>query len=76
MSQAFVRVPPGGDTTAGQLLLSIPQAMHAPNIGRSKLYDLLASGELTKVSIGRRSFVVADSLTAYIDRLTWAEAAR
>lgn len=38
-------------------------------IGRTKYFELLASGELESVRIGRRRFVPADALGAYVDRL-------
>ena len=36
---------------------------------RSRVYELIAAGELETVSIGRRTFVTGDSLAAYVDRL-------
>jgi excisionase family DNA binding protein len=39
------------------------------NIGRTKLYELIAAGELQTVKIGRRRFVVAASVDEYVDRL-------
>ena len=38
-------------------------------IGRTKLYDLVNLGQLTKVNIGSRSFITAESLEAYLERL-------
>ena len=38
-------------------------------ISRSKLYELLADGQLERVHIGVRSFVTRRSINAYIDRL-------
>jgi len=42
-------------------------------LGRTKIYDLIDRRELTKVNIGRRAFITAKSIAAYVDRL--AEAA-
>jgi len=39
------------------------------NIGRSKLFELLASGELRSVHIGRRRFVPAAAIAEYVERL-------
>lgn len=39
-------------------------------ISRPTLYRLIARGDLVKVNIGVRGFVTADSITAYLDRLT------
>ncbi len=38
-------------------------------IGRTKLYELVSEGEITKVNIGSRSFITAESLEKYLDRL-------
>ena len=38
-------------------------------ISRSTVYNLIADGELERVNIGARSFVTAESLDRYIDRL-------
>ncbi|PZS03247.1 MAG: DNA-binding protein [Pseudonocardiales bacterium] len=43
-------------------------------IGRTKLYELYASGELDTVKIGRRRFVIADSIDRYIERLAGGDA--
>lgn len=38
-------------------------------IGRTKLYELVNAGELVHVNIGRRGFITADSIAAYVERL-------
>lgn len=38
-------------------------------ITRPTIYKLIAAGELKSVHIGRRHFVTAASLAAYVDRL-------
>lgn len=38
-------------------------------LGRTKCYELLRSGELRSVQIGRRRFVPAAALTEYVERL-------
>ena len=51
-------------------LVPFPEARHVlGGIGRSTVYDLIERRELTKVNIGRRSFITSDSLDAYMDRL-------
>lgn len=51
-------------------LVPMPDAMGVlGRIGRTKLYELVNGGELTKVNIGSRSFITADSLEAYLERL-------
>lgn len=55
----------------GQSLLSIQQVgLRAGGISRSKVYQLIAAGDLKPVKIGRRIFVPESSLQAFFDRLT------
>ncbi|MDP7735139.1 helix-turn-helix transcriptional regulator [Mycobacterium paragordonae] len=61
---------------AGKKLVPIPEARSAlGEIGRSTLYELIDQGELVRVKLGRRAFVTAESLAAYVDRLTAASTA-
>ena len=39
------------------------------DISRLHLYELIESKEIKKVNIGRRSFVTAESIYAYVARL-------
>lgn len=39
-------------------------------IGRTTIYELVKGGDLVKVNIGRRGFITAGSLDAYIESLT------
>jgi hypothetical protein len=58
----------------GQLLVPIPDSCSMlGRVSRTTVYDLVNKGELVKVNIGRRGFITAESLAAYVDRL--AEAA-
>lgn len=51
-------------------LLPIPDAMRMlGDIGRTKAYELINDGEITKVNIGSRSFITAESLEMYLERL-------
>lgn len=43
-------------------LLSIPEAAEALGIGRTLVYDLIASGRLRTVKVGRRRLVPASSI--------------
>jgi hypothetical protein len=59
-----------------RLLYPLPEARKIlGGIGHSTLYELFKADELTKVSIGRRSFVTSESLRAYVDRLSEAATA-
>jgi hypothetical protein len=44
-------------------------------IGHSKAYELIKAGELMKVNVGRRAFITAESLVAYVNRITEAATA-
>lgn len=58
------------DTTDKRLIHPYPEAMHQlGDIGRTKLDQLCDSGELKRVHIGRRAFITAESLEAYVNRL-------
>lgn len=48
---------------------SIEDAAEAVGIGRSLLCELIASGELQSVKIGRRRIIPVESLRAYIAKL-------
>lgn len=51
-----------------KLLLRPLEAAQAIGIGRSKVYELLASGELPSIRIGGSVRVPLDALRAWIDR--------
>lgn len=58
-----------------QLLIPIPEVCTRLGVSRTIVYDLINQGELVKVKIGARGLVTADSIAAYVDRLTAAAAA-
>ena len=53
-------------------LVSIQEAREKwlGGVGRTTVYELIKRGELTQVHIGRRSFLTAKSLEAYVNRLS------
>ena len=55
------------------LLLSIQEAGRALGIGRSKMYELIAAGELETVHIGRAVRVPVDAIEALVARLRSGE---
>jgi excisionase family DNA binding protein len=58
------------DTRPPRRLLPIPEACAVlGGIGRSYLYELVASGRLTKVNLGRRSFITAASVDTLVAEL-------
>jgi excisionase family DNA binding protein len=52
-----------------KLLLTPTEAANALGIGRSKVYELLKSGQLQSVHIGACRRVPADALTAFLEQL-------
>jgi len=52
-----------------KLLLTIPEAADRLGIGRSKLYELVAEGELGVVRIGRAVRVEAAEIVDFVTRL-------
>ena len=56
--------------TDGRLLIPVADARYQlGGIGWTKYCQLCNEGELERVNIGRRSFVTAESLRAYVQRL-------
>jgi excisionase family DNA binding protein len=54
----------------GSLLLSVKDAADHLGIGRSSLYQLMASGEIETVDIGRRRYISRVALTKFIETNT------
>ena len=57
-----------GDLPLQKLLLSIPEAGRMLGISRSKCYDLLRSGHLPSVYIGRSRRIRVKDLERFIDQ--------
>lgn len=49
-----------------QKVLTVPEVMTALVIGRDKVYDLIRSGALESVKVGRYRRVPVDALDAYL----------
>ena len=56
------------DTPAGPISVRIAEAIRLTGIRRSKLYELMASGDLETVKFGRCTLIPMDSLRALIER--------
>lgn len=54
--------------SAEPLAVRIPDAVRMTGIGRSKLYELIASGDLDTVKVGRCTLVPMESLRALLNR--------
>jgi len=53
-----------------KLLYGVSEAALILSIGRTRLYELMNSGELPSVKAGSSRLIPADALAAYVDRLT------
>ena len=51
---------------AEPLAVRIPDAVRMTGLGRSKLYELIASGDLETIKIGRCTLVTVDALKALL----------
>jgi excisionase family DNA binding protein len=50
-------------------LLTVPEVMTALRLSRAKIYDLIRSGELVTVKVGRCRRVPPAAVAAYVARL-------
>jgi excisionase family DNA binding protein len=65
----FDRRPKATRTNGAEpLAVRIPDAVRMTGIGRSKLYELIASGELETIKIGRCTLVTIDALKELLAR--------
>ena len=63
----FDRSPKAIRTNGAEpLAVRIPDAVRMTGIGRSKLYELIASGDLETIKIGRCTLVTVDALKALL----------
>ena len=53
-----------------KLSVSIADAGNSIGLGRSKIYELIKSGELKTIKIGRRTLVTVESIRALVDQKT------
>lgn len=51
-----------------QLLCSIAEAGATLGLGRTKIYEMLESGEIRSVRIGGRRLVIIESLNAFVEK--------
>lgn len=56
-------------TVSPRILLSVNEAAAALGIGRTLMYELLGSGRIESVFVGRLHRVPADALGAFVDKL-------
>ena len=53
-----------------EILVSVEEAARRLGVGRSLVYELLASGQIPRVKIGRRTLVNVQALLLWADRMT------
>jgi excisionase family DNA binding protein len=53
---------------AERLSCTIDEACEATGLGRTKLYELIATGQLIATTVGRRRLVMVRSLFALLDK--------
>lgn len=58
-----------------KLLYDVNEAVALTSIGRSRLYELMASGELESVKCGKRRLIPADALERFVASLRGQPAA-
>ncbi|MEU9653576.1 helix-turn-helix domain-containing protein [Streptomyces sp. NPDC048110] len=59
-------IAPDETPSAPEALLTVPQVMARLQLGRSAVYDLLRSGQLTSLTLGRARRIPAHALTDFI----------
>ena len=64
-----LRVPAVADGSSLLLLLTAEEAARALRVGRSKVYELMRSGQLRSVKIGGSRRVSAAALAEFVARL-------
>lgn len=52
-----------------RVFLTAEEAAEALRVGRSRVYELLAAGEITSVKIGRLRRIPVDAVREYAERL-------
>jgi excisionase family DNA binding protein len=62
--------PPAADLGAPQpISVRVPEAVRLTGISRSRLYELMRSGEIEHVKVGRSTLIPYCGLTTFIDQL-------
>lgn len=51
------------------ICVRVATAMALLGIGKTKLYELLASGQLEAIRVGRRTLVLQESIDGFVERL-------
>jgi len=62
----------GSSDTGLAICVRIDRAMRILGIGKTKLYELIATGDLETIHIGRRTLVLRTSIDNLVERLRLA----
>ena len=54
--------------SSGQLLLTVPEAAQRLRISRSLMYELISSGDIKSIHVGRLRRVPTQALADYVER--------
>lgn len=68
-------VPPRRGLSTPEELLTVPQVMARLQLGRSTVYDLLRTGQLASITLGRARRIPTHALTDFIRTRLEQEAA-
>ncbi len=71
---ASADVPAAPTSPAAPLLLAVVEAAELLGVGRSTLYELINTGQLRTVKVGRRRLVHRNAITEFAQRLDHAAA--
>jgi len=67
-AMAKIEIPRSPETPIPRLANRIEVAAAALGLSRSRLYELIAAGEIAACKVGRRTIIPAIELTAFLDR--------
>ena len=60
---------PGMETTPTKLLITTEEAASVLGIGRTRMYELLRSGKVRSVTLGRSRRIRPEDLETYVEQL-------
>lgn len=64
----MARAPVQEVATVGPISLRIPEAVRLTGLSRSRIYELIKSGEIDYAKVGNSTLILMDSLRAFIER--------
>ena len=65
----MARTEPPRPGALDPISVRIPEAVRLTGLSRSRLYELIGSGEIEFVKVGASTLILVDSLKAFIERL-------